>query len=925
MRRVVDPLLACGGEMATRLTDHDWASTPLGPIETWSQGLRTATAIVLRSRYPMLLSWGADLVMIYNDAFIPTLGTKHPQALGGLLPVVFSEVWGDVGEMQLSVLAGGNATWDEDLRLMIERGHGPEETFFTFSYSHVPDDAGPGGVLAVLTVTTDKVVAARRLALLNELAQVANQAVAPEPAMAAALEVLGRAEQDLVGSGFYCPAQEPGGTTTLHAIATCSSPGGDPLPASIDDPDHPAITAWMESRVVHAGPSAALPVRGRDGVEGVLLLRPHPYRPFDEDHERFVSLLADQVGQILTVATARAREQARLDALAALDAAKTAFLSNVSHEFRTPLTLLLGPLEDVMDGREKSIERADATVMVQSAHRLLRMVNALLDVARIEADGLTATPTTIDLVQITRDLLQPFERAAERAGLRLEVQLDPSLGLLLVDPELWEKIVLNLVANAIKFTDHGTVGVTLTSRGEHLLLTVSDTGIGMAEEDVGQIFDRFHRIETAGAHAVEGTGIGLTLVAEAAGAMDGTVTARSELGRGSTFEVELPLVPSVETVADWTPHGRAVQALADDAAAPTETRPPPETEDQGGESCILVVEDNVAVRDRVSRLVATLGKVTTAPDGLAALEVLRSRQVDLVVTDVMMPRLDGLGLLKAIREDDDLRSTPVVLLSARAGPEAAAGAIEAGADDYVVKPFTPGELLARCRTSLELAEYRAESAASHVRSTLLAGVSHDMQTPLAVITTSLDLLAEPGIDEDERAHIAERARIRSAQLTRLVTQFLDWSRLSMNQPLPVRVERLDLVEVLETIAAEHERVRVSGKSASSKSWFDRQRTEQIVHNLVENAQRVARSAIEIQHSRDDDHVTVRVIDDGPGVSAEVLPWLFDAFSPSTASKGSGLGLHVSREAARAQGGELVLESTGPTGTVFALRLPRQRP
>ena len=446
----------------------------------------------------------------------------------------------------------------------------------------------------------------------------------------------------------------------------------------------------------------------------------------------------------------------------------------------------------------------------------------------------------------------------------------------------------------------------------------------MHQSDVGRIFDRFHRIVTPGAH-IEGTGIGLTIVAEAASAMGGTVTAESEPGTGSIFEVKLPLVPSAESAADWSPHGRAAQALAADVGTRAVTSPTPAASAEVGGSRILVVEDNDAVRERVSRLLSTLGQVTTATDGLAALEVLRAGGVDLVVTDVMMPRLDGLRLLKAIRADDDLRSTPVIMLLARAGPEAAAGAIEDGADDYVVKPFTPAELLARCRTSLELAEYRARSAASHVRSALLAGVSHDMQTPLAVITTSLGLLAEPGIDEAQREHIATRARIRAAQLTRLVTQFLDSSRLSMNEPLPVQIELLDLVAVLDDVASEHERVHVDAGIATAESWFDSQRILQIVHNLVENAERVARSSIEIRLSRDDDTVTVRVADDGSGVSADVLPWLFDAFSPSTAAHGSGLGLHVSREAARAQGGELTMESTGPSGTTFALRLPRQRP
>ena len=577
-----------------------------------------------------------------------------------------------------------------------------------------------------------------------------------------------------------------------------------------------------------------------------------------------------------------------------------------------------------MDGREKAIERADATVMAQSAHRLLRMVNALLDVARIGVGKLTSTTATIDLTQITLDLLQPFQSAAGRAGLAFGAKLDPTLGLVAADPELWERIVLNLVANAIKFTESGGVTVTLTTRDSLVVLTVSDTGIGMHESDVEHIFDRFHRIETPGARTIEGTGIGLTIVAEAASAMGGTVTAEAVLGAGSTFEVTFPLVRSTDSEADWNAHERAAQALAADVGMRAEASPMSVESERLGGSRILVVEDNVAVRERVSRLLSTLGQVTTAPDGLGALEVLRAEHVDLVVTDVMMPRLDGLGLLKAIRDDEDLRATPVILLSARAGPEAAAGAIEAGADDYVVKPFTPAELLARCRTSLELAEYRAKSAASHVRSALLAGVSHDMQTPLAVITTSIGLLAEPDIGEDDREHIATRARIRAAQLTRLVTQFLDWSRLSMNEPLPVRVELLDLVAVLDDIASEHDRVEVVTDLVTAESWFDRQRTEQIVHNLVENAERVAPSAIEIRLERDADTVTVRVADDGTGVSSDVLPWLFDAFSPSTAAHGSGLGLHVSREAARAQAGELTLESTGPTGTTFALQLPRQR-
>ena len=263
------------------------------------------------------------------------------------------------------------------------------------------------------------------------------------------------------------------------------------------------------------------------------------------------------MGQILAVATERAREQSRLEALAALDAAKTAFLSNVSHEFRTPLTLLLGPLEDVLSGRTSDLDRTDLEEMHSSAHRLLRMVNGLLDVARIEADGLHATPEATDLVELTRDLLQPFGSAAARAGLSLETRLDPDLGIVEVDPELWEKIVLNLVANAIKFTREGSIEVTLTGADDRIVLRVADTGVGIPDDEVDLVFDRFHRVDDSGGRSIEGTGIGLSIVAEAARAQGGAVAISSQVGVGSSFEVTLPLVagPRGPRAALDTAHG----------------------------------------------------------------------------------------------------------------------------------------------------------------------------------------------------------------------------------------------------------------------------------------------------------------------------------------------------------------------------------
>ncbi len=426
-----DPLFACDGEMARRMSTHDWASSPLGCPSGWSPTLRTAVSILLRSRHPMLLSWGEDLAMLYNDAFVPTLGTKHPSALGDRLERQFAEVWDAVGPMQRSVLAGGPSTWDEDLRLTIERGTGPEETFFTFSYSHVPDEHGTGGVLATLSVTTDKVVAARRLALLNDLAGATVRSHDPDEALAAALGVLGGADRDVLGAALY---RRSGADTSLVRSATVGPVCDQALPVVVEDERHVVGRCLDQRGLAHArhdGCSAyasgghvvaAVPVRHRsDGADLVLALLPHPLRPFDEDHRRFVRLLADRIEQSVGSATERAQEQAHLQALAAIDAAKTAFISSISHEFRTPLTLVLGPLEDVLNGRAPALTGDDVEVMHRSAHRLLRMVNALLDVARIEADGLVPEPEVVDLAELTRDLTEPFQAAADRAGLELEV------------------------------------------------------------------------------------------------------------------------------------------------------------------------------------------------------------------------------------------------------------------------------------------------------------------------------------------------------------------------------------------------------------------------------------------------------------------------------------------------------------------------
>ncbi len=300
----------------------------------------------------------------------------------------------------------------------------------------------------------------------------------------------------------------------------------------------------------------------------------------------------------------------------------------------------------------------------------------------------------------------------------------------------------------------------------------------------------------------------------------------------------------------------------------------------------------------------------------------------------MMPRLDGVGLLQAIRGEASLAPIPVVVVSARAGAEAASGGLEAGADDYVVKPFTRLELLARCRTSLELARLRTEAAGARERSSLVAGVSRDIQSPLAVVRGVLDIITEQDLDQAMRDELGIRALTNVRNLDLLVRQFLDWSHLAVGIPITAYRETTDLSAMLEEVAEAYLGVEYTPPSEPVFASCDPGRTLLVLDNLIGNAVRAARSRVTVLLrpmsegvGEPVDSYEVEVRDDGPGVPEHVLPHLFSPFSPSSRAngRGTGIGLNVSREAARAQDGDLVLVSSDQRGSCFSLRVRAASP
>ncbi len=758
---VQDNWLPGRGEMAALMRSNDWSQTSLGPPSSWPPSLHTVLRLMLSSRYAMWMGWGPDLRFFYNDAYREqTLGQKHPWALGRPAREVWAEIWATIGPRAEHVVTTGEATWDAGLRLILERDGYPEETYHSFSYSPAPaDDGSIGGLFCVVVEETDRVIGERRLALLRDFAALLAQTKDIDGVLSAARQCLDADARDVPFSLTYL-FDDDGRARLASTSGVARGHPAAPEVVALDGEGAP----WALDRVLSSGqpvlvelsptdpwaqgawdipPTRALVVpiaqQGQSRPAGAFVAALNPHRPVDGAARGFLGLFVGQLAAGLANARAYDEQRKRAEALAEIDHAKTVFFSNVSHEFRTPLTLMLGPTQDALAAPDRALRGADLESVYRNELRLLKLVNALLDFSRIEAGRAQARYQATDLAALTADLASAFRAAVERAGLRFTVACEPGLGVVYVDHGMWEKIVLNLLSNALKFTFEGEIAVSLKAAGERVELTVRDTGVGIAERELPHLFERFHRVEGVRSRTEEGSGIGLALVHELARLHGGTVHVESEQGVGTSFRVTIPRSHgraeegAGETVLASTATGaapyvqEALRWLADDEPG---VERPSSTSDDGVEEPsvrVLLADDNADMREYLGRLLRRRWSVEAVADGAAALAAAHRRKPDLVLTDVMMPNLDGFGLLRALRADPATASVPVVMLSARAGEEARSEGIEAGADDYLVKPFSARELMARVGTHLQLASLRRVAEAERARLYDLF-----MQAPVAI-------------------------------------------------------------------------------------------------------------------------------------------------------------------------------------------------
>ncbi len=694
--------------------------------------------------------------------------------------------------------------------------------------------------------------------------------------------------------------------------------------------------------------------------------------------------------------TAKEKIEAQAEKLLELDRFKTRFFANVSHEFRTPLTMIVGPLENALQGSYGALDaplHRQIDIMLRNAMRLMRLINQLLDLSKLEAGKMQLQARPRNLVPFLEGVVLSCTAFAEQKGIALRFHSDQEDLPLYFEPDKLEKVFFNLLSNATKFTPRGgAIDVSVTRRPPTEAMPegaaeirVRDTGKGIAAEDLPYIFDRFHQVDNSNTREHEGTGIGLALVKELVLLHHGTIDVESEVDRGTTFTVVLPTGKAHLNQANLAGDGAPDEGFEPEQSAMAELAfsalgfmPENEPLASNGhapgpaadEPLVLVVEDNADVREYVASILGAHYRIATARDGQEGLERARELQPDLLISDVMMPRMDGNELCRAIKQDAHLDHIPVVLLTARATQEMKIEGLEVGADDYLAKPFNARELLARAHNLIQLrrqerelkflnddleqqvarqvktileerqryeqqliqAKEQAETSL-RLKSAILDNLNHEFRTPLTAIQGYAQILSkEVRTDLQEfTGHIGESGeRLMKTldavhQLSRLEAEnyHLDVAPLNVVEAAGAARRRFGQAAARKGLALRVE--TPDGEAIWAR--LDASALERILDYLLDNALKFTEAGeVVVAVRRHEDQVALSVRDTGIGIDAAFLPHLFEAFTQESTGLtrthgGIGLGLTVARRLAALIGGSITVESTKGKGSVFTAHFP----
>jgi signal transduction histidine kinase len=635
-----------------------------------------------------------------------------------------------------------------------------------------------------------------------------------------------------------------------------------------------------------------------------------------------------------------------------LDRAKTDFFSNVSHEFRTPLTLMLGPLEQALADSSEPLgleQRSRIKLAYDNSLRLLKLVNALLDFSRLQAGRVQARFAPLDVAQFTAELAGMFESAITSTSLRLDIECPPLSEPAWVDRDMWEKIVLNLVSNAFKFTHEGRIAVRVRENSDSIVLEVADTGIGIPDTELPRIFERFHRVAGVTGRAYEGTGIGLALVQELVKMHGGRVSVESTLGAGTTFLAQIPKglthLPAESVVREVLEAHASREAAAHIADArrwlrvtdvTARLRKLSDPTARTARPRVLIIDDNADLREYIASLLAPTYEVLTASEGLQGLATAKSELPDIIVSDVMMPALSGIDLVRELRADPRSASIPVILLSARAGQEAAIEGLDAGSDDYLVKPFSAAELLARVRTHTQLALKRREwinelESANRELDAFTYSVAHDLRAPLRAINGMTEILFEDKLGQldEEGQRYLRIVRDSGARMTQLIEDLLKLSRITRSELARQPVDLSKMVHEIARGLASTEPAREvdfviqDGIRAEADPRLLRVAFENLIGNAWKFTSRRAAARIEFGVEERQEGVIFFVRDNGAGFDMAYVDKLFGVFQrlhPVTEFEGTGVGLATVRRIVSRHGGRIWAEGVLGKGATFFFTL-----
>ncbi|MCO1657194.1 SpoIIE family protein phosphatase [Pseudonocardia humida] len=780
------------GEIA-RILAGDGPIGVLGPVAGWPPELRSTMDLLMGSTHPLAVCWGPDFALLYNDAYVPGAGRKHPEGFGAPVRAVWPEIWARIGPLLERVVRTGEPQGRQDDRLVMYRHGFAEETYWNYSFSPLRTaDGRVAGVFNITSETTRRVVGERRLRLLARLAEAGRDAGSVERVLQQVAAVLDTAQWDVPFAALYRHTPDREGPRLVAAAGFGDRVPDLPAPGAVGFTMVELPGGLVSGRGVRSTVAASAVVAGADGgpALGVLLGVP-PALPFDADQRSFLQLVVDHVAAAVAAAGAAEARGRRAAAMTELERARTGFIAGFGEEFRTPLAMILGPVEQLRDRVPPDL-RADVDVLERNAARMLKLVDDLLEVSRLEAGRVAGAFVPVDLGAVTGELAGLFRSTAERAGLILDIDCPPLPRPVWVDPELWEKVVLNLLSNAVKHTFDGGVRVEVSADGEHAELRVIDTGVGIPEEELDRLFDRFHRVRGVPSRSAEGSGIGLALVRQAVELHGGTVEVTSTVDIGSVFIVRLPLglahLPVDALGPAPEPGPRSASEIAEPflaearrwlpGAEPDEPAVPELLSPSGAPGGrVLVADGDPDIRAYIARLLSEHWEVQVVADGAQVLAAAAADPPDMIVADVALPGPDdgpgGLGLVRALRADPTTAGVPVVLVSASAGEEAAVQGLAAGADDYLVKPFSARELVARVGSHLQLgrtrraAERRFRAMADATPALIwvddASGERQFVNRGWLDFTGTADAAVELGRAWQDRIHPDDRKRYRSVR------------------------------------------------------------------------------------------------------------------------------------------------------------------